>query len=417
MSHHGDKLVGCSDASPLFGVWIPHAHLKQLFYGPSCVERHLVGVLASATSRVFIVTGQSLAAKTPLIRQLEALLGERHAGTFAGIKQHGDAAGVDQAFAAVSANPSIDTLLSVGGGSPIDAAKVVSYRINEQRGSFLTHIAIPTTLSAAECTPGGGYTRQDGTKIGFMSAGMGLSAIFYDPVFTRHTPRNLLLGSGMRAVDHAVESVYHPNASLMPWKAMACWALGVLFQYLPRVAAYLDGSDVASSRQQQDAAGAAGSMQADGADVDDALTILMLAAFASSGFRGANFGGGMGLSHSLGHALGSPYGIPRKYTRPPHVVACRFPTWQAALRPFLFRGTKVTLTRHCCRRRNKLPHLSPCRPTACIAAASGCIADQSLPAPGDWSTALRGRAHRLHGFREQPGTAYLPAGIETAIAL
>ncbi|KAG7290003.1 hypothetical protein NEMBOFW57_006382 [Staphylotrichum longicolle] len=313
---HGNKLVGCSDASPLFGVWMPHAHLRRLFYGPSCVEQHLVGALPSQSSRVFIVTGQSLATKTPLIRRLEALLGEHHAGTFAGIKQHGEVAGVDQAFAAVSANPSIDTVLSVGGGSPIDAAKVVSFRMNEQRGSFLFHIAIPTTLSAAECTPGGGYTRQDGTKVGFMAPGMGLGAIFYDPAFARHTPRNLILGSGMRAVDHAVESVYHPNASLMPWKAMACWALGVLFQYLPQAAAYSDDSNGTGSRQPGEARAARGSMHADdggdGGNMDDALTMLMLAAFASSGFRGANFGGGMGLSHSLGHALGSPYGIPHQ---------------------------------------------------------------------------------------------------------
>ncbi|KAK3305133.1 maleylacetate reductase [Chaetomium strumarium] len=221
----GNGLVPCSDASPLFGLWMPHAHLNRLFYGPSCAEQHLLSELPCPGSRVFIVTGRSLATKTPLIRQLEALLGEHHAGTFTGIKQHGEAAGVDQAFATVAANPSIDTILSVGGGSPIDAAKVVSFRISEQRGSFLTHVAIPTTLSAAECTPGGGFTRHDGTKVGFMGTGYG-------------------------------------------------------------------------------------AMHADRGKMDDALTMLMLASFASSGFRGANLGGGMGLSHSLGHALGSPYGIP-----------------------------------------------------------------------------------------------------------
>lgn len=305
---HGNGLVGCSDTNPLFGAWMPHAHLKRLFYGPSCVERHLLSALPSPTSRVFIVTGQTLATKTPVIRQLEVLLGEHHAGTFAGIKQHGEAAGVDEAFAMVSANSSIDTILSVGGGSPIDAAKVVSFRINEQRGSFLSHITIPTTLSAAECTPGGGFTRHDGTKVGFMAAGMGVSAIFYDPAFARHTPRKLFLGSGMRAVDHAVESIYHPNACMMPWKAMACWALGVLFEYLPRIAAC---SDDLQERDLGRVVGPGSTHQGEG-DIDGMLAMLMLAAFASSGFRGANFGGGMGLSHSLGHALGSPYGIPRK---------------------------------------------------------------------------------------------------------
>lgn len=40
----------------------------------------------------------------------------------------------------------------------------------------------------------------------------------------------------------------------------------------------------------------------------------MLAAYASSGLKGENLMGGMGLSHSLGHALGSPYGIPHGIT-------------------------------------------------------------------------------------------------------
>jgi hypothetical protein len=49
--------------------------------------------------------------------------------------------------------------------------------------------------SAAECTPGGGYTKEDG---GFMSAGMGISAIFYDPTFARYTPNKLWLATGIQ---------------------------------------------------------------------------------------------------------------------------------------------------------------------------------------------------------------------------
>ncbi|KAK3368608.1 putative Maleylacetate reductase [Podospora didyma] len=298
--------IDCTDSSPLAGLWSPHAHLQHLFYGSSCVQKHLISVLPSpASSRVFVLTGQTLATQTPLIRLLEALLGERHAGTFAGIKEHGQVAGVDHAFAQVSVDPDVDTIVSVGGGSPIDAAKVISFRTNEQRGRFLTHIAIPTTLSAAECTPGGGFTREDGVKEGFMASGMGVSAIFYDPDFVRYTPRRLLLATGMRAIDHAVETAYHPQASLVPWKVSACWALGVMFEVLPQVAAEIDKAGQAINLAAPDPSKL---------DLDDKLTMLMLAAFASSGLRGANFGGGMGLSHALGHALGSPYGIPHGET-------------------------------------------------------------------------------------------------------
>lgn len=260
-----------------------------MYYGAGCVDKHLISVLPSKTSRVFIVTGASISSQTLLIQKIEDILGHHHAGTFDEIKQHGQAAGVDEATELVLRLGVVDTILSVGGGSPIDAAKVVSFRVNEQTGSFLTHITIPTTLSAAECTAGGGYTQPDGSKIGFMHPGMGVSSIFYDASFARYTPARLWLSTGMRSIDHSVETMYHPNASEMPWKALAIWALAVLAEGLP-LAKMLHGTE----------------------EADEVTTKLQLAAFASSGLRGSNFRGGMGLSHSLGHALGSPYGIPRK---------------------------------------------------------------------------------------------------------
>lgn len=248
----------------------------------------MLSTLPSPSSKAFIITGQSLATKTPLIQELETLLGTHHAGTFSQIKQHGAVADVDAATDLVAKDSNIDTIISVGGGSPIDAAKTISFRTNEKTGHYLTHLTIPTTLSAAECTAGGGYTKADGVKTGFMAPEMGVKAIFYDPEFARYTPQRLWLATGMRAVDHAVETFYHPFATEMPWKALSMWALGVLFEELPK----------AKESHPED---------------EDGMTRLMLAAFASSGLRGKNVKGGMGLSHSLGYALGSPYGIPREY--------------------------------------------------------------------------------------------------------
>ena len=46
-----------------------------------------------------------------------------------------------------------DAIVSVGGGSPIDASKLILHFLKEERGGpVLTHVAIPTTLSAAEYT-------------------------------------------------------------------------------------------------------------------------------------------------------------------------------------------------------------------------------------------------------------------------
>jgi alcohol dehydrogenase class IV len=278
------------DATSSFsGLWQPRINLKHLYYGSGCVEQHLLGTLPGPSSKVFIVTGTSLATKTPLVRQLEEKLGRYHAGTISGIGQHGPIADVERAIEMALSRPDVDTIVSLGGGSPIDTAKVISLQAKERRGSFLTHLTIPTTLSAAECTAGGGYTKADGVKVGFRAPEMGVSAIFYDPQYARYTPKDLWLSTGMRAMDHAVECMYHPSSAEVPWKALSIWAVGELFECLPKAR--------------------------DSHPLDDIVTTrLMLAAYSSSGLKGENLKGGMGLSHSLGHALGSPYKIPHGIT-------------------------------------------------------------------------------------------------------
>ncbi|PVH92624.1 putative Maleylacetate reductase [Periconia macrospinosa] len=273
----------------LSGLWQPRITLKNLYYGSGCVEQYLLGNLPGPSSKVFIITGTSLATKTPLVRQLEEKLGKYHAGTISGIGQHGPIADVERAIQVVLSRPDVDTILSLGGGSPIDTAKVISLRVKENRGTFLTHLTIPTTLSAAECTAGGGYTKVDGVKVGFRAPEMGVSAIFYDPEFARYTPKDLWLSTGMRAMDHAVECMYHPSSTEVPWKVLSIWAVGELFECLPKARESHPCDNIVTTR-------------------------LMLAAYVSSGLKGENLKGGMGLSHSLGHALGSPYGIPHGIT-------------------------------------------------------------------------------------------------------
>ncbi|KAL8949101.1 MAG: hypothetical protein Q9222_004772, partial [Ikaeria aurantiellina] len=227
---------------------------------------------------------------TPLVRQLESLLEEHHAATVSYIRQSGPVADIERAIEEISGqDEAVDALVSLGGGSPIDATKVISLRIKERKGNLLTHLTIPTTLSTAECTAGGGYINAEGSKVGLRAPEMGVSAIFYDAKYASHTPKDLWLSTGMRAMDHAVECMYHPCSSEVPWKALAVWAVGELFECLPK----------ARDSHPHD---------------PDIMTRLMLAAYASSGLKGENLKGGMGLSHSLGHAIGSPYGIPHGIT-------------------------------------------------------------------------------------------------------
>ncbi|KAA8650838.1 hypothetical protein EYZ11_003824 [Aspergillus tanneri] len=271
--------------APLSGIWLP-TPLPRLHYGPNCVSQHLLSALPTPTSKAFIITGQSLS-KTPLLPNLEKLLDKHHAGTISCIRQHTPVSDIDHtAEQILPQKGNIDTLISLGGGSVIDATKIISHRYHEAHNVWLTHITIPTTLSAAECTPGGGYT-SNGTKKAIIDAGMGVSSIFYDPGYKKYTPVDLWLRTGMRALDHAVECMYNPIASEIPWKVLALWAAAELWEGLPQAKTH---------------------------PVDEEVTVrLMLAAYASSGLKGAGIRG-MGLSHRLGHALGAPYGIPHGTT-------------------------------------------------------------------------------------------------------
>ncbi|KAI9875027.1 MAG: hypothetical protein M1823_007560, partial [Watsoniomyces obsoletus] len=116
---------------PLAGLYKPNP-LKGLYYGPNTVQNNLLSCLPTSSSKAFIITGSSLATKTPLIKQIESLLGSQHAGTFSNIKEHAPIAQLDQATSQVHADSSIDTIIAVGGGSPIDSAKAISFRLHEK---------------------------------------------------------------------------------------------------------------------------------------------------------------------------------------------------------------------------------------------------------------------------------------------
>lgn len=90
----------------------------------------------------------------------------------------------------------------------------------------------------------------------------------------------------IRALDHAIELLYHPLASEIPTKRLALEAIRDLFAYLP-----LSKSDPTNA---------------------DVRQKLFLAAYAS--LFPFLYTGGVGLSHSIGHALGATYSIPHGIT-------------------------------------------------------------------------------------------------------
>jgi maleylacetate reductase len=204
---------------------------RVVHWGPGCVAERLEDELRRlGARRVFLITTRSVAANPALADALQGRLGERFVGRYAEIGEHAPARSVAAAAAAArEARP--DLLLSLGGGSPIDAAKVVAFSLAtgldlaepgapaRARGlslagrEVLPHVAIPTTLSAAEFSGQAGITAEGSReKTGLGAPELLPAAVFLDAGLTVHTPLSLWLSSGIRAVDHAIETVLAPGS-------------------------------------------------------------------------------------------------------------------------------------------------------------------------------------------------------------
>ncbi|KAI0331178.1 iron-containing alcohol dehydrogenase [Cubamyces sp. BRFM 1775] len=278
------------DSSDLSGSYAWTDTLKGVHYGPGSVKTalpKLLGILGA--KKAFVVTGRSLHDKTDVVKRVENILKEHNAygATFYEIGQHSPIAGIRDGLKRFK-DVGADVIVSVGGGSPVDASKAILYfQQQETGGPYLRQIAIPTTLSAAEYTAGAGYTNDEGYKVAVSSPELAPAGIILDAELTLATPERLWLSTGMRAVDHAVENLYRPLVP-PPIKYLCYAALADLFKYLPESKANPQAIDV---RQK-----------------------LQIASWMSLWPLKLEKYSALGLSHALGHKLGARYSIPHGIT-------------------------------------------------------------------------------------------------------
>ena len=199
-----------------------------------------------------------------------------------------------------------DAIIAIGGGSPMDAAKImwVLYEHPEidfrdmaldfmdirkrvykfpHMGSKAMLVAIPTTAgTGSEVSPFAIITDQDdGTKYPVTDYELLPDMAIIDSDLMLNIPRGLTKASGIDALVHSIEAI----ASIMssPYTdAMANEAIKLIFKYLPR--AYKNGASDPEARE----------------GMANAATI------AGISFANAF----LGICHSMGHKLGSYHHIP-----------------------------------------------------------------------------------------------------------
>jgi alcohol dehydrogenase class IV len=259
------------------------SRLERVIYGPGKIAALKDEMERRKLQRALVVTTDVVAA-LPILQQVTGVLGSRCAGVFSKVIQHVPRGTVNELEKEIE-RVNADSLISFGGGSPIDSCKVAAYGMLPKRE--LIHIAVPTTLSAAEYTHAGGVTDETTrVKSGVYDPRVLPRTVINDPVLTLSTPDWLWVTTGMRALDHAIECAYairHQPIS----DALASKSIALMEEHLPQ-SIRTQGDERLAHR---------GHCQ-------------VAAWFSIYGAMNTRFG----LSHLLGHQIGPRWDVPHGVT-------------------------------------------------------------------------------------------------------
>jgi len=199
-----------------------------------------------------------------------------------------------------------DAIIALGGGSPIDAAKIMwlmyeqpnvkfsdlamrfmdirkrIYKFPEM-GKKAYFVAIPTTSgTGSEVTPFAVVTdEKTGAKYPIADYALTPNMAIIDPDFVMNMPKKLTAYSGVDALVHAIEAYVSVMATDFT-NGMALEAIRIIFKYLP--ASYAEGAKNPKAREK------------------------MAYASTMAGMAFAN--AFLGVCHSMAHKLGSMYHVP-----------------------------------------------------------------------------------------------------------
>ena len=250
---------------PNVGTYAPHP-IERVVYGKPAHEAVAAEVARIGAKRVFLLASRTLDRSTDLIARLRAALGPAFAGQYDGMPAHVPRLAMLEAAAAARAAEA-DLLVTYGGGSLTDAGKMVSHCLQhgitrpEQLDPFrdvqkpdgtrhspvfegprVRQITVPTTLSGGEFNISGSATDEvTHHKDIYRNPAFCARVIVLDPAATVHTPEWLWLSSGVRAVDHCVETICASTATDQS-DGMAIQGLKLLTRALPACKA--DPSDL-----------------------------------------------------------------------------------------------------------------------------------------------------------------------------
>ncbi len=283
---------------------------QEVIYGKPVAEALGEEIERRKASRIVFITNTSLNHPGGLGEIVKASLGGSCVAEVTGIRAHSPREDVVRMTATLR-DSDADMVVAFGGGSVCDATKAaclalangikVSEDIDRIRvgqnvtPATLPYVSIPTTLSAGEYTAYAGVTDERiPRKEVLWDMSIAPDVVILDAAMTVATPPRLFFGTGIRAVDHAVETWCSINVTPLT-EASSLHALRIL----PRA--------LALAKSNPD-------------DLDNRLNCL-IGAWLS--VQGVSTGVDLGASHGIGHILGGTAGMPHGETSCvmlPHVL-------------------------------------------------------------------------------------------------
>lgn len=206
-------------------------------------ELDLLGV-----RRPMVVAGKRSAASPDFRRIIEGRLGVLDVPEHSSIETVGR-------IASLAREERVDGFVAIGGGSASDTAKAAAIllaeggRLEDHANHFtppatlhipdlkapkLPIVAVPSTASAAEVTPGLGV-RSGNKKLIFMDPKVAARVILLDPEANLSVPAALMLTTGMNGLAHCIEGLYSKVRTPVS-DALALHGINLFLAALPRVA-------------------------------------------------------------------------------------------------------------------------------------------------------------------------------------
>ncbi|MEG6617624.1 1-propanol dehydrogenase PduQ [Peptococcaceae bacterium 1198_IL3148] len=178
-----------------------------------------------------------------------------------------------------------DTIVALGGGSVIDAAKGILYSLwqfSKAAGEEFKKplfIAIPSTSGTGSEVTNFSVITTEGEKVCLVDDWMAPDIAILDSTCIQHVPKQVVADTGIDALVHAIEAYVSTEATICT-DALAEKAIQLIFADLENL--YRDTNN-ASARER----------------------IQKASCLAGMAFTNA----GLGINHSLAHALGATFGI------------------------------------------------------------------------------------------------------------